>query len=61
MPERGAFGKQNVGWRQGVREGFQWLEKRFGSFPMIGKKFSNGWKNRREFSNGWKNFPSVFQ
>ncbi|MBR3583486.1 MAG: hypothetical protein IKO01_08625 [Kiritimatiellae bacterium] len=27
-----------------------------GSFPMIGKKFSNGWKNWPDFSNDWKIF-----
>ncbi len=25
-------------------------------FPMIGKKFSNGWKKRGGFSNDWKKF-----
>ncbi|MBR4189959.1 MAG: hypothetical protein IKQ55_08360 [Kiritimatiellae bacterium] len=30
-------------------------------FPMIGKKFSNGWKNRPVFSNDWKKFSAVFQ
>jgi hypothetical protein len=29
--------------------------------PMIGKKFSNGWKKRGDFSNDWKNFSGVFQ
>ncbi|MBR4190594.1 MAG: hypothetical protein IKQ55_11610 [Kiritimatiellae bacterium] len=28
---------------------------------MIGKKFSNGWKNPPIFSNDWKNFSPVFQ
>ena len=28
---------------------------------MIGKYFSNGWKNWREFSNDWKNLSRVFQ
>ena len=31
------------------------------SFPMIGKFFSNGWKNWARFSNDWKNFSAVFQ
>ena len=32
-----------------------------GSFPMIGKYFSNGWKKRLKFSNDWKKFSAVFQ
>jgi hypothetical protein len=28
---------------------------------MIGKYFSNGWKNRAVFSNDWKKFSPVFQ
>jgi hypothetical protein len=32
-----------------------------GCFPMIGKKFSNGWKISAYFSNDWKNFSRVFQ
>ena len=28
---------------------------------MIGKYFSNGWKNAAGFSNDWKNFSAVFQ
>ena len=32
-----------------------------GSFPMIGKYFSNGWKISGDFSNDWKNFSRVFQ
>ncbi len=28
---------------------------------MIGKYFSNGWKNQPVFSNDWKNFSPVFQ
>ncbi|MBR6022556.1 MAG: hypothetical protein IK066_09100 [Kiritimatiellae bacterium] len=32
-----------------------------GSFPMIGKFFSNGWKIPPVFSNDWKNFSAVFQ
>jgi hypothetical protein len=31
------------------------------SFPMIGKFFSNGWKNLSGFSNDWKKFSAVFQ
>jgi hypothetical protein len=31
------------------------------SFPMIGKKLSNGWKKRPGFSNDWKKFYAVFQ
>jgi hypothetical protein len=30
-----------------------------GSFPMIGKKFSNGWKILVDFSNDWKKFSRV--
>ncbi|MBR3584288.1 MAG: hypothetical protein IKO01_12700, partial [Kiritimatiellae bacterium] len=30
-------------------------------FPMIGKKFSNDWKNRPVFSNDWKKFSAVSQ
>ncbi|MBR4189991.1 MAG: hypothetical protein IKQ55_08525 [Kiritimatiellae bacterium] len=30
-------------------------------FPMIGKYFSNGWKNFDVFSNDWKNLPHIFQ
>jgi hypothetical protein len=32
-----------------------------GSFPMIGKYFSNGWKIWADFSNDWKSFSRVFQ
>ena len=32
-----------------------------GSFPMIGKLFSNGWKIWSDFSNDWKKFSAVFQ
>jgi hypothetical protein len=35
--------------------------RRGASFPMIGKKFSNGWKISPGFSNDWKNFSPFFQ
>jgi len=28
---------------------------------MIGKYFSNGWKNPAVFSNDWKKFSAIFQ
>jgi hypothetical protein len=31
------------------------------SFPMIGKKVSNGWKKCPGFSNDWKNYSAIFQ
>jgi hypothetical protein len=31
-----------------------------GSFPTIGKYFSNGWKNWRGFSNDWKTVSGGF-
>jgi hypothetical protein len=52
--------KVDGAWRG--RRGLNQANRRTrGSFPMVGKKVSNGWKNRGGFSNDWKNFSAFFQ
>jgi hypothetical protein len=59
---RDADGKRQLGQCKNTRGLANLLaHRKNGSFPMIGKFFSNGWKITAGFSNDWKNFSAVFQ